>query len=69
MEISENRRTVVNWGWMGCMLIILVGLLFLVLKFSVGELELVGEDLEILGELVLGLEVLGEQHQISRGVV
>ena len=46
-----------------------VRLLFLVLQLLVGLGELLRQDLQLLGELVLLLEVLGQQHQVPRGVV
>ena len=46
-----------------------VRLLLLVLQLLVGLGELLREDLQLLGELVLLLEVLGQQHQVPRGVV
>lgn len=46
-----------------------VGLLLLVVEVPVRLLQFIGQYLQIPRQLVLGLEFLGQQHQISCGVV
>ena len=49
--------------------IIRVGFLFLPFQFQVRLLQLIGENFQVTGQLVFGLELFGEQHQIARGIV
>lgn len=46
-----------------------VGLLLFALQLPIRLLEFVGQEFQISGQLVIGLELLGHQHQISGGVV
>jgi hypothetical protein len=50
-------------------IIIPIGLLLLTLQLPVGLLQLIGQYFQISGQLVFGLEFLGQQHQVTGGIV